>query len=43
VISTEANELVKEALNLYASSDVLIDNAGISYVKKVIDTKAYDN
>jgi NAD(P)-dependent dehydrogenase (short-subunit alcohol dehydrogenase family) len=37
-VSTEVNDLVKEALNLYGSIDVLINNAGISYVKKVIDT-----
>jgi NAD(P)-dependent dehydrogenase (short-subunit alcohol dehydrogenase family) len=37
-VVTEVNDLVKEALNLYGSVDVLINNAGISYVKKVIDT-----
>lgn len=36
--ATEVNALAKEALNLYGSIDVLINNAGISYVKKVIDT-----
>lgn len=37
-VSAEVNDLVKEGLNLYGSIDVLINNAGISYVKKVIDT-----
>jgi NAD(P)-dependent dehydrogenase (short-subunit alcohol dehydrogenase family) len=35
-VATEVNNLVKESLNLYGSV-VLINNAGISYVKKVID------
>jgi 3-oxoacyl-[acyl-carrier protein] reductase len=37
-IASEVNDLVREALNIYGSIDVLINNAGISYVKKVIDT-----
>ena len=37
-VATEVNNLVKEGINPYGSIDVLINNAGISYVKKVIDT-----
>lgn len=37
-VATEVNDIVKEALSLNGSIDVLINNAGISYVKKVIDT-----
>ena len=37
-IAADVNDLVKEALNNYGSIDVLISNAGISYVKKVVDT-----
>src|SRR5438093_12899534 len=37
-VTAEVNDLVKEALNNYGEIDVLINNAGISYVKKVVDT-----
>jgi NAD(P)-dependent dehydrogenase (short-subunit alcohol dehydrogenase family) len=36
--SDEVNRFVKEVLNNYVRIDVLINNAGISYVKKLIDT-----
>ena len=37
-ISAEVNTLVNEALDIYGRIDVLINNAGITYVKKLIDT-----
>jgi len=37
-ISDEVNNLVKEILDSYGRIDVLINNAGITYVKKLIDT-----
>jgi len=37
-ISQEVNSLVSEALEIYGRVDVLINNAGITYVKKLIDT-----
>lgn len=37
-ISDQVNELVNEALNRFGRIDILINNAGISYVKKLIDT-----
>ncbi|CAN5473988.1 SDR family oxidoreductase [soil metagenome] len=37
-ISSQVNALVGEALDIYGRIDVLINNAGISYVKKLIDT-----
>jgi 3-oxoacyl-[acyl-carrier protein] reductase len=37
-VSPEVNNLVSEALDFYGRIDVLINNAGISYVKKLIDT-----
>jgi 3-oxoacyl-[acyl-carrier protein] reductase len=37
-ISSQVNTLVSEALDIYGRIDVLINNAGISYVKKLIDT-----
>lgn len=37
-VSSEVNNLVSEALDFYGRIDVLINNAGISYVKKLIDT-----
>ena len=36
--SDEVNNLVKEILDKYGRIDVLINNAGITYVKKLIDT-----
>lgn len=36
--SEEVNKLVKEVLDKYGQIDVLINNAGITYVKKLIDT-----
>jgi 3-oxoacyl-[acyl-carrier protein] reductase len=32
-VATEVNDLVKESVKLYGSIDILINNAGISYVK----------
>lgn len=37
-VSHEVNTLVNEALEIYGRIDVLINNAGITYVKKLIDT-----
>ncbi|HJR85132.1 MAG TPA: SDR family oxidoreductase [Nitrososphaeraceae archaeon] len=37
-VSSEVNNLVSEALDIYGRIDVLINNAGISYVKKLTDT-----
>jgi 3-oxoacyl-[acyl-carrier protein] reductase len=37
-VYSEVNSLVKEALEIYGRIDVLINNAGITYVKKLIDT-----
>lgn len=37
-VYSEVNTLVKEALEIYRRIDVLINNAGITYVKKLIDT-----
>jgi 3-oxoacyl-[acyl-carrier protein] reductase len=37
-VSPQVNKLVSEALDIYGRIDVLINNAGISYVKKLIDT-----
>jgi 3-oxoacyl-[acyl-carrier protein] reductase len=36
--SDEVSSLVREALDMYGQIDVLINNAGITYVKKLIDT-----
>ena len=36
--SDEVNNLVKEILDKYGRIDVLINNAGITYVKKLVDT-----
>ena len=37
-VSSQVNDLVSQALDIYGRIDVLINNAGISYVKKLIDT-----
>jgi 3-oxoacyl-[acyl-carrier protein] reductase len=37
-ISSQVNALVNDALEIYGRIDVLINNAGITYVKKLIDT-----
>lgn len=37
-VSSQVNDLVSEALDIYGRIDVLINNAGITYVKKLIDT-----
>ena len=37
-VYSEVNTLVKQALDMYGRIDVLINNAGITYVKKLIDT-----
>lgn len=37
-VSSQVNALVSDALDIYGRIDVLINNAGISYVKKLIDT-----
>jgi 3-oxoacyl-[acyl-carrier protein] reductase len=37
-LSSQANILVNEVLDIYGQIDVLINNAGITYVKKLIDT-----
>src|SRR5215510_12752225 len=36
--SSEVNAFVCEVLNIYGRIDFLINNAGIAYVKKLIDT-----
>jgi 3-oxoacyl-[acyl-carrier protein] reductase len=36
--SDQVNNLVKEVFDMYGRIDVLINNAGITYVKKLIDT-----
>ena len=44
-VSSQVNRVVNEALDIYGRIDVLINNAGISYVKKLIDTteEEWDN
>jgi 3-oxoacyl-[acyl-carrier protein] reductase len=44
-VSSQVNALVSDALDIYGRIDVLINNAGISYVKKLIDTteEEWDN
>jgi NADP-dependent 3-hydroxy acid dehydrogenase YdfG len=37
-MSNEVNNRVKEVLMKYGRIDVLINNAGITYVKKLVDT-----
>ena len=37
-VSSQVNHLVNEALEIYGRLDVLINNAGVSYVRKLIDT-----
>jgi 3-oxoacyl-[acyl-carrier protein] reductase len=37
-VYSEVNNLVTEALEIYGRIDILINNAGITYVKKLIDT-----
>ena len=37
-VSSQVNTLVSDALDIYGRIDVLINNAGISYVRKLIDT-----
>jgi 3-oxoacyl-[acyl-carrier protein] reductase len=37
-ISSQVNTLVNEAMEIYRRVDVLINNAGVAYVKKLIDT-----
>src|SRR5512132_79255 len=37
-VSSQVNDLVSQALDIYGRIDVLINNARISYVKKLIDT-----
>lgn len=37
-VSSQVNNLVNEALEIYGRVDILINNAGITYVKKLIDT-----
>jgi len=37
-IASDVNNLVEEVLKKYGRIDILINNAGISYVKKLIDT-----
>ena len=44
-VSSQVNAIVSDALDIYGRIDVLINNAGISYVKKLIDTteEEWDN
>ena len=44
-VSSQVKALVSDALDTYGGIDVLINNAGISYVKKLIDTseEEWDN
>jgi 3-oxoacyl-[acyl-carrier protein] reductase len=37
-VSSQVNTLVNEALEIYGRVDILINNAGVSYVRKLIDT-----
>jgi 3-oxoacyl-[acyl-carrier protein] reductase len=37
-VSSQVNDLVSEALDIYGRIDVLVNNAGITYVKKLINT-----
>ena len=37
-VSSQVNAIVSDALDIYGRIDVLINNAGISYVKKLIDS-----
>jgi 3-oxoacyl-[acyl-carrier protein] reductase len=37
-ISSQVNDLIKESLNKFGHIDALINNAGITYVKKLVDT-----
>jgi 3-oxoacyl-[acyl-carrier protein] reductase len=37
-VSSQVNDLVSEVLDIHGRIDVLINNAGITYVKKLIDT-----
>lgn len=37
-VSSQVNALVNDALDIYGRIDVLINNAGISYVRKLIET-----
>jgi 3-oxoacyl-[acyl-carrier protein] reductase len=37
-ISSQVNDLIKESLNKFRHIDALINNAGITYVKKLVDT-----
>jgi len=37
-VYSQVNNLINEALEIYGRIDVLINNAGITYVKKLIDT-----
>lgn len=41
-IASDVNNLVEEVLKKYGRIDILINNAGISYVKKLIDTTEID-
>jgi NAD(P)-dependent dehydrogenase (short-subunit alcohol dehydrogenase family) len=44
-VSSQVNNLVNEALDIYGQIDVLINNAGVTYVKKLVDTteEQWDN
>lgn len=44
-VSSQVNALVNDALDIYGRIDVLINNAGISYVRKLIETteEQWDN
>ena len=37
-VSSQVNDLIKESLNKFGHIDALINNAGITYVKKLVDT-----